>query len=65
MFGMGTAMSARDFTGVVKSPRGVLVGVGCQLTMMPLIAVTLVRLFGFPPEVSVRESDCDFGSRND
>jgi bile acid:Na+ symporter, BASS family len=52
MFGMGTAMSLRDFAGVVRSPRGVLVGLACQLTMMPLIALGLVVLFGFPPEVS-------------
>lgn len=52
MFGMGTAMSVRDFAGVVRSPRGVLVGLACQLTLMPLIALTLVGLFGFPPEVS-------------
>ena len=52
MFGMGTAMSPKDFAGVVKQPRGVLVGLGCQLTMMPIIAVTLVTIFGFPAEVS-------------
>jgi BASS family bile acid:Na+ symporter len=40
---MGTAMSARDFTGVVKSPKSVLIGLGCQLTMMPLIAVTAFK----------------------
>jgi BASS family bile acid:Na+ symporter len=52
MFGMGTAMSVKDFAGVVKSPKGVLIGLGCQLTIMPTIAVTLVLIFGFPPEVS-------------
>lgn len=52
MFGMGTAMSIKDFAGVVKSPRGVLVGLGCQLTLMPMVAVTLVWIFGFPAEVS-------------
>jgi BASS family bile acid:Na+ symporter len=52
MFGMGTAMSPTDFVGVVKQPKGVLVGLGCQLTMMPIIALTLVTIFGFPPEIS-------------
>jgi len=52
MFGMGTAMSVKDFAGVAKAPRGVLVGLGCQLTIMPMIAVALVSLFGFPAEVS-------------
>lgn len=52
MFGMGTAMSVSDFAGVVRSPRGVLVGLACQFTMMPAIAVGLVWIFGFPAEVS-------------
>jgi bile acid:Na+ symporter, BASS family len=52
MFGMGTAMSVRDFAGVVRSPKGVLIGLACQLTMMPAIAVILVRVFDFPAEVS-------------
>ena len=52
MFGMGTAMSVRDFAGVVRAPKGVLVGLACQLTLMPLIAVLLVWTFGFPPEIS-------------
>ena len=52
MFGMGTAMSLQDFAGVVRAPRSVLVGLVCQLTMMPLIALGLVSIFGFPAEVS-------------
>ena len=52
MFGMGTAMSLQDFAGVVRSPRGVLVGLACQLTLMPLIAVSLASVVGLPPEVS-------------
>src|SRR5450759_5502765 len=30
MFGMGTQMSLKDFAGVVKKPRGVLVGIVCH-----------------------------------
>ncbi len=30
MFGMGTQMSLEDFTGVARSPRGVLVGIVCH-----------------------------------
>lgn len=52
MFGMGTVMSVRDFAGVAKAPKAVLIGLVCQITLMPLIAVTLVMLFGFPPEIS-------------
>ena len=33
MFGMGMAMSLQDFKGVVKIPKGVLVGILCQFTV--------------------------------
>ena len=51
MFGMGTRMSLRDFAGVVRMPHGVIVGLVCQFTIMPLVGFTLARLLGFPPEI--------------
>ena len=41
MFGMGTQMSLRDFAGVMKTPRGVLVGILCHFSVMPLVAPLL------------------------
>ncbi|GAB4402762.1 MAG: bile acid:sodium symporter family protein [Bacteroidia bacterium] len=52
MFGMGTALSWRDFEGVVKMPRGVLVGIVCQFTIMPFVGYALAASFGFPPEIA-------------
>ncbi len=52
MFGMGTAMSVRDFAGVVKAPRAVGVGLLCQFTIMPFVGVGLARGFGFAPEIA-------------
>ena len=52
MFGMGTAMSLKDFEGVVKMPKGVLVGLVCQLTIMPLVGTALALSLGFPPEIA-------------
>lgn len=52
MFGMGTALSWRDFTGVLAMPKGVLVGVVCQFTIMPLVGTSLAYVFGFPPEIA-------------
>jgi BASS family bile acid:Na+ symporter len=52
MFGMGTAMSLKDFAGVIKMPKGVMVGVLCQFTIMPIIGVTIALTFGFAPEVA-------------
>jgi BASS family bile acid:Na+ symporter len=52
MFGMGTAMSARDFVGVVKAPKAVLIGLVCQFTIMPFLGAALATTFDFSPEVA-------------
>jgi BASS family bile acid:Na+ symporter len=52
MFGMGTQMSLRDFTGVVRSPRGVLVGIVCHFSVMPLVGFALTKIFHFEPEIA-------------
>jgi len=52
MFGMGTAMSLQDFAGVVRMPKGVLVGLACQFSIMPALGVLLALLMGFPPEIA-------------
>ena len=52
MFGMGTQMSLRDFAGVARSPRGVLVGIVCHFSVMPLVGFGLTRIFRFPPEIA-------------
>ncbi len=52
MFGMGTQMSLHDFGGVMKTPRGVLVGIVCHFSIMPLVGFGLTRLFTFPPEIA-------------
>lgn len=52
MFGMGTSMSIKDFAGVIKSPKGVLVGVVAQLAIMPLVGYLLANASGFPPEIA-------------
>ena len=52
MFGMGAAMSLQDFAGVIKMPRGVLVGLVCQFTIMPIVGFSLATAFGFPSEIA-------------
>jgi BASS family bile acid:Na+ symporter len=52
MFGMGSQMSFRDFTGVIKMPRGVFVGVFSHYLIMPLVGFTIAGIFNFPPEIS-------------
>ena len=52
MFGMGTAMSFKDFYGVIKMPKGVLIGLVCQFTIMPILGFSLASLFNFPLEIA-------------
>ena len=52
MFGMGTAMSFNDFYGVIKMPKGVLVGLICQFSIMPFLGFILATLFNFPAEIA-------------
>lgn len=52
MFGMGTSMSLNDFAAVIKTPKGVVIGVMSQFIIMPLVGYTLAKLTGFPPEIA-------------
>lgn len=52
MFGMGSQMSFRDFAGVVKMPKGVLLGLVCQFSIMPAVGFVIATTFGFPPEIA-------------
>lgn len=52
MFGMGTQMGIRDFWGVIKMPKGVLVGLACQFTIMPIIGFSLAMVSGLPPAIA-------------
>ena len=52
MFGMGTSMSLKDFAAVIKTPKGVIIGVLSQFLIMPLLGFTLANISGFPPEIA-------------
>lgn len=52
MFCMGTEMSIKDFEGVIKTPKAVLIGLICHFTIMPLVGITLATSFGFEPEIA-------------
>jgi len=52
MFGMGSQMSFSDFTGVIKMPKGVFVGVFSHYLIMPLVGFAIAGIFNFPAEIS-------------
>ena len=52
MFGMGSQMSLSDFTGVIKMPKGVVIGVCIHYMVMPLTAFAISHIFNFPNEIA-------------
>ena len=48
MFGMGSQMSLNDFTGVIKMPKGVVIGVSAHYLVMPLMAFAITQVFQLP-----------------
>ena len=52
MFGMGSQMSLNDFTGVIKMPKGVIIGVSIHYMVMPLTALAISHIFNFPNEIA-------------
>lgn len=52
MFGMGTQMSLKDFTGIRTMGKGVLVGIFCQFSIMPVVGYLLTIIFDFEPEIA-------------
>jgi bile acid:Na+ symporter, BASS family len=52
MFGMGTELSLQDFTRIVQMPKGVIIGIICQYTIMPFVGFGIANVFNFPPEIA-------------
>lgn len=52
MFGMGTHMSLKDFTGLASTGKGVAVGLFCHFSIMPLMGLLLIKIFHFEPEIA-------------
>lgn len=52
MFGMGTELSIKDFNNVLRMPKGIIVGIVCHYTIMPLIGFSIANMFDFPSEIA-------------
>jgi len=53
MLGLGTSLTINDFTRVIKNPKDFLVGLICQLILLPIIAFALIKLLNTPAELAV------------
>ena len=52
MFGVGTTMGYKDFGGIIRTPKAVIIGIICQFTIMPIVGFTIANTFEFPPEIA-------------
>lgn len=52
MFGMGTHMSLKDFSGLASTGKGVAVGLFCHFSIMPLMGLLLTKVFHFEAEIA-------------
>jgi bile acid:Na+ symporter, BASS family len=53
MLGLGLSLTLADFARVAKFPKPVLIGLGCQLLLLPLLCFALTKLFGLAPALAV------------
>jgi BASS family bile acid:Na+ symporter len=53
MLGLGLALTLEDFKRVVVYPRAVVVGLVCQMALLPLVCYGVASGFGLPPELAV------------
>lgn len=53
MLGMGLGLAIADFKRVLAHPKAVMLGVFCQMLVLPALAYGVVRLFDMPPELGV------------
>jgi len=52
MFGVGTTMGYKDFGGIFRQPKAVIIGIICQFSIMPLVGFTIANIFTFPAEIA-------------
>ncbi|MEV0283817.1 bile acid:sodium symporter family protein [Kribbella sp. NPDC050820] len=53
MLGLGLTLTVGDFSRVLRMPRAVLVALGVQVILVPLICFGLVKLFDLAPALAV------------
>ncbi len=53
LFGMGTTLKIDQFVNVFKRPKEILLGVGGQYLIMPLLALTIAHLFSLNEALTV------------
>lgn len=53
MLGLGLSLTTADFRRVIVYPRAVIVGLVCQMLLLPGVCFVIAKGFGLPPELAV------------
>ena len=53
MLALGLGLTVQDFLRVAKQPKDFLVGLICQLILLPIIAFLLLKIFNLPLEIAL------------
>jgi bile acid:Na+ symporter, BASS family len=53
MLGLGASLTFKDFTRVLKNPKEILIGLICQLIILPIVAYLLVIFLKVPIELAL------------
>src|SRR5689334_22563098 len=53
MLGLGLGLTVADFRRVVVYPKAVIVGLVCQMLVLPAVCFAIAKLFALPPELAV------------
>ena len=53
MLALGLGLSGQDFLRVIKQPKDFIVGLICQLGLLPIIAFILIKIFNTPLELAL------------
>ena len=53
MFGMGLSLTLNDFKRVFKFPKAIVIGLCCQILILPLIGFTIATLLELTPTIAI------------
>ena len=53
MLGLGMGLTTQDFARVIKQPKDFIVGLVCQMILLPVIAFILIKIFNTPLELAL------------
>jgi predicted Na+-dependent transporter len=52
LFGMGTELSVKELLTMLKKPKGILNGIPCNYTIMPVFGFMFAIVFSFPKKIA-------------